>query len=102
MVDKIAELHKMILEEPDDPFLHYALGLEYVKKKYFQEAMSSFQTVLKFDENYVAAYYQLGLLFIEMDIVDVARTYILKGIQVAENKKDQKSRLELQELLENL
>lgn len=102
MIDKIAELNKLITEEPDDPFLHYALGLEYSKKKYFQEAMASFQTVLKFDENYLAAYYQLGLIFIELDIVDVAKTYIGKGIEIASRKKDYKTKHELEELLENI
>lgn len=102
MVDKIVELNKMISEDPSDPFLHYALGLEYAKKKNFQEAMSCFQTVIHLDENYIAAYYQLGLLFIELDIVDVAQTYIKKGIEMAINKKDVKSRGELQELLDGI
>lgn len=102
MIDKITELQKMLQEEPDDPFLHYALGLEFAKKKYFQEAMASFQAVLNFDENYVAAYYQLGLIFIELDIVDVAKTYILKGIKIAEDKKDLKTKHELEALLENI
>jgi tetratricopeptide (TPR) repeat protein len=102
MQDRIEQLKNMLMEDPSDTFLHYALGLEFAKKKNFQEAMSAFQTVIQLDENYVATYYQLGLLFIEIDIVDVAKTYILKGIDIAQKRKDNKSKAELEELLESL
>lgn len=92
----------MLLEDSQDPFLHYAMGLELAKKKNYQEAMSSLLQTIKLDENYVAAYYQLGILYIEIDIVDVARTYIEKGIEKAQLKKDFKATGELEELLEGI
>jgi tetratricopeptide (TPR) repeat protein len=101
-MERIDHIREMILDEPTDPFLHYALGLELVKKQHYQEAMAAFQKVITLDENYIAAYYQLGLVFIEIDIVDVARSYIEKGISKAIEKKDLKSRSELQELLEGI
>lgn len=101
-MDRIDQVKEMIIEDPNDPFLHYALGLELAKKQNYQEAMSSFQTVITLDENYVAAYYQLGIIFIEIDIVDVARTYIQKGIEKALLKKDMKAKGELEELLEGI
>jgi len=101
-MERIEQIHEMVKEDPNDPFLHYALGLEYAKKKNFQEAMSAFQKTIELDENYVAAYYQLGILFIEIDIVDVAKTYIEKGMEKAQLKRDFKSRAELEELLENI
>jgi tetratricopeptide (TPR) repeat protein len=102
MSSRIEQLREMLLEDPNDPFLHYAIGLELVGKKNYQEAMSAFQTVITLDENYVAAYYQLGIIFIEIDIVDVARTYIEKGIEKAVAKKDFRSKGELEELLEGI
>ena len=101
-MERIEQLKEMIIEDPNDPFLHYALGLELAKKKYYQEAMSSFQQTIMLDENYVAAYYQLGILYIEIDIVDVARTYIEKGIEKSQEKKDFKAKAELEELLEGI
>ncbi len=102
MVDRIQQLNEMLVEDPNDPFLHYALGLELAKKQNYQQAMSAFQAVITLDENYVAAYYQLGIVFIEIDIVDVARTYIQKGIEKAILKKDMKAKGELEELLEGI
>ncbi len=90
------------MEDPNDPFLHYALGLELAKKKNYQEAMASFLQTIKLDENYLAAYYQLGIIYIEIDIVDVARTYIQRGIDKAVQKKDLKTKAELEELLEGI
>jgi len=101
-VERIDHIREMIVDEPTDPFLHYALGLELVKKQHYQDAMAAFQKVLSLDENYIASYYQLGLVFIEIDIVDVARTYIEKGIEKAILKKDQKAKAEFEELLEGI
>jgi tetratricopeptide (TPR) repeat protein len=89
-------------DDPNDPFLHYALGLELVKKQNYQEAISAFQTVIQLNETYVAAYYQIAIIFIHLDIVDVARTYVNKGIEQALLKKDFKSKGELEELLEGI
>ena len=102
MVDRLEQLQEMLKEDPNDPFLHYAVGLELAKKKNYQEAMSAFQQVIQLDETYIAAYYQLGILFIEIDIVDVAKTYIEKGMEIAMLKKDFKSKGELEELLEGI
>lgn len=101
-MERIDQVREMLAEDPNDPFLLYALGLELVKKKNYQESMQAFQTVIKLDENYIAAYYQLALIFIEIDIVDVAKTYIKKGIDQAILRKDLKSKAELEELLEGI
>ena len=98
-MERIEQIKEMLGDDPKDPFLHYALGLELAKKKNYQEAMTSFLQTIKLDENYVAAYYQLGILYIEIDIIDVARTYIDKGIEKAQVKKDFKAKVELEELL---
>ena len=102
MVSRIDQLLEMLREDANDPFLHYALGLELAKKKNYQEAMSSFQKTISLNEDYVAAYYQLGIIFIEIDIIDVAKTYIQKGIEKAQHNKDFKSKRELEELIEGI
>jgi uncharacterized protein HemY len=101
-MERIETVREMLKEDPNDPFLHYALGLELVKKQHYQEAISAFQTVIQLNETYVAAYYQIAIIFIHLDIVDVARTYIHKGMDQALLKKDFKSKGELEELLEGI
>ena len=101
-MERVDQIRLMLMEEPLDPFLHYALGLELTKKENYQEAIASFQQVLQLDESYIAAYYQIAIIFIHIDIVDVAKTYIEKGIHQAEVKRDMKAKGELAELLEGI
>lgn len=101
-MDRKEELLIMLEEEKDDPFLHYALGLEYLKEMNYQEALRYFQKTLSLDNHYTAAYYQLGMIFRELDIVDVARDYFEKGKQIAEEQKDRRTAGEFEEALENL
>lgn len=53
----------MLEKEPDDLFLNYALGTEYVGELDVDQAEFQFKKVLQLDANYIAAYYQLGKLF---------------------------------------
>ena|SRR5687767_14764059 len=101
-MERVDQIRAMLLDEPLDPFLHYALGLELTKKENYQEAIAAFRKVLQLDESYIAAYYQIAIIFIHLDIIDVARTYIEKGIHQAEIKKDMKAKGELAELLEGI
>lgn len=101
-MERIDELQKLLQEDPDDPFLHYATGLERLKKLQYQEAIASFTTCLEKDPAYTAAYYQLGLVFMELDIVDVAARYLTQGLHYAREKKDFKSAAEFEEQLDAL
>jgi len=96
------ELQKMIAEEPGDPFLHYALGLEYLAEHNYQEALRCLQQTIQHDPDYTAAYYQLGIIFQVIDIVDVARDYWEKGKILAEKQNDRKTAGEFEEMLEGL
>ena len=99
---RLEELRKMLAEEPGDAFLHYALGLELIKLLQYQEAIAAFQATLAADETYAAAYYQLGKIFADLDIVDVAKDYYAKGEQLALAKNDRKAAGEFREAIELL
>ena len=101
-MERVDQIREMLAEDPSDPFLHYALGLELQKKEHYQEAIAAFQKVLQLDEAYIAAYYQTAIIFIHLDIVDVAKTFIEKGIHQAIIKKDLKAKSELAELLNEI
>ncbi len=96
------QLLQMLEEDPKDVFLHYALGMEFLSELKYQEALEKFQYCTELDETYVGAYYQLGSIFTELDIVDVAKKYIEKGIHFATQKQDRKAVGELRQLLDNI
>lgn len=46
--------------EPDDPLVLYGLGNEYLKLRRYQEAIQTFAHLIEIQEDYSAAYRQLG------------------------------------------
>ncbi len=74
-------------EHPDDPFNIYALATEYksfdpLKARYY------FEILLRDHENYVATYYHLGHLYIDLGEANKAREIFEKGIEIAAKNKD--------------
>lgn len=57
------DIVNLLEQEPEDVFLNYALAMELLNENEAL-AISQFQKVIKLDANYVAAYYQLALLYI--------------------------------------
>ncbi len=81
--NKIEELLGFLAEEPDDSFVKYALALEYVKAGHFDAALLYLNAVVERDENYLAAYYQLGKLLERTGDPVKAESIYLKGISIA-------------------
>ena len=63
---RLHQLLKLLEEDPKDPFMHYAIGLEYVSMKNYREGIAKFQDLIRQEEHYVPAYHQLGLLFAQL------------------------------------
>ncbi len=95
MIDRIQYLHTLLESTPDDVFLHYALGLEFIKKNDVPKAISKFETCISIDANYVATYYQLGKAYeANNDITNAINTY-KSGVEVATAAKDNHTLSEL-------
>ncbi|SDM22635.1 hypothetical protein SAMN05421823_111158 [Catalinimonas alkaloidigena] len=56
---RIAQLRQMQQEDPEDPFLLYALALEYQHEEP-QHAIRLFQNLMTQHPDYVGTYYQVG------------------------------------------
>jgi len=99
---RIDELKKFLLEDPSDKFSSYALALEYAESGNVAEAMVLLEQLLKRDEHYLAAYYQLGKLFEQKkEFIQASSTY-LKGLEIARIKNNQKTYNELKSALDML
>lgn len=82
----------LLKQEPKDLFLNYALGMEYAANpQTISKAEEQFKTVLSLDENYIAAYYQLGKLFEAQQNISEALVYFKLGLEKAKIKKDNKA-----------
>lgn len=100
--NKIEQLKFFLEKEPEDTFLNYALALEYLKIGLDVEAQSLLNNILKIDEEYLGAYYQLGKLLGQNEQYNEAVQWYKKGMRVAQQLKDVKAYNELRSALEEI
>lgn len=99
---RIQKLMEMQVSNPKDCFLGHALGLEYLKANDLEKAIMYFKNVLDIDYKYVGTYYHLAkALELQMNKDEAVLVYE-KGIQIAQELKDNHARNELQMALDDL
>lgn len=84
-------LLKLLENEPDDVFLNYALGIEYVAELNLPDGEACFKKVLSLNENYIPAFYQLGKLFESQLKNEEALDWFKRGLEKAKAQKDNKA-----------
>ena len=94
--DRLATLLGYLRDDPDDPFVRYALAQEYLKRGETAEALRFFEGLVAEHPEYVGTYYHLGKLYEALGQPDDAvRTY-RAGIDAATEASDTHARAELQ------
>ena len=93
---RLARLHEFLNNEPDDPFLKYALATEYLSLNDTEKALSYFNDLVINHPSYVGTYYHLGRLYETLGKKeDAVKTY-QTGMQVARKAGDNHAFSELQ------
>ena len=83
MTKRLEALLKFLAQDPDDTFTRYAIGLEYITSKEYDEAIKFLESVLALDKNYLAAYQQLGHIYAITNRKDKAVEVYQRGIESA-------------------
>ncbi len=97
--DRLATLLDYLRDDPDDPFVRYALAQEYLKRGDTAEALRFFEELAADQPEYVGTYYHLGKLYETLGRTpDAVRTY-RAGIDAATRASDLHARAELQSAL---
>jgi len=65
MNDRLEQLRALLLEEPKDGFLRYAIALELKRMGRSAEAIAGLEALLHDDPAHVPSYYQLAVLLSE-------------------------------------
>lgn len=60
----LQQYHQALALDPDNPRLHYLLGMAYYGRGKFEEALRELREALRLKPNYVEAHYQTGLLYL--------------------------------------
>ncbi|MEO6301978.1 MAG: hypothetical protein ABIP51_02280 [Bacteroidia bacterium] len=90
-LNRIDMLLAMLEKEPDDIFLNYALGIEYIGELDVQQSEFQFKKVLQMEPGYIAAYYQLGKLFESVLRNTEALEFYKTGLEKAKEVKNNKA-----------
>ena len=101
-MSRLDQLLKLAQTSPDDPLTHYAVALEYFNQQRFEEACDAFETTLRIDPNYLAAYYHKARTEIRAARTEAARATLTRGLETAQRLGDRKTEREMRELLETI
>jgi tetratricopeptide (TPR) repeat protein len=93
---RLEKLLNFLENEPNDPFLKYALATEYLNSNDLEKALSYYEDLLNNHPDYVGTYYHAGKLYERTDRKDDAVLTYQKGMEVARNAKDMHAFSELQ------
>jgi tetratricopeptide (TPR) repeat protein len=96
--NRVAMLVRMREEQPDDPFIPFALGMEFIMSNRPQ-ALHYFEETKRLFPEYLPVYYQLALLSLEREQTEEAKQYLNEGIAIATRQGEVKTLNELKALL---
>jgi tetratricopeptide (TPR) repeat protein len=99
---RLEQLLHFLEQEPNDPFLIYAIATEYKSMNELEKALMTFQSLMENHPEYVPTYYHLGKTLEALNRNEEAIEVYEKGIAVAMKMKDQHSARELREALQQL
>lgn len=95
MVNRLEKLLEFIDNDPNDPFLKYALATEYLRLNNQGEALKFYIDLVQNHEDYVGTYYHLGKLYELRQEQESALKIYQKGMEVAKKIKDHHALSEL-------
>lgn len=97
--DRIKILKGMIEKDAKDLFSNYALAMEYNSAGNHKDAQKILEFIIKADENYLAAYYQLGKILENQNKAPKAVEIYKKGADIAQKQGNYKTLGEINEAL---
>jgi len=92
---RLNQLLQFYEEDPKDPFNVYALANEY-KVSDPKKALKYFEILIQDHPSYVATYYHLAHLYIDLGMDDLAKLTFEQGIDMAVQNNDSFALRELQ------
>lgn len=98
-MNRYEEIQKMLQEQPDDNFLHYALALECVNMGQVENGTKILENLRQKAADYLPLYYKLGSIYGLTGNESKAVEVYEAGIRLAEDQQNFKTRDELKQAL---
>lgn len=96
---RLDQILQMLAKNPNDSFLNYAAALEFKKNQKPEVAIDILEKLIKRDENYLPAYFQLGKLYELILNRQMALQIYSKGKEIAVRQHDVKTLAEIENAL---
>jgi tetratricopeptide (TPR) repeat protein len=88
-------LQEMLVKDPTDVFLNYALGMELEKEEKLKEAERQYLKTLEINKDYLPCFYRLGQIAEKISTPDEAIKYYKQGLDLAKKQGDNRTASEL-------
>jgi len=99
---RVIQLKEFLAQTPADPFLNYALAIEYVGMNNDAEARKLLESLRENNPEYTATYYHLGKLYEREGNKTAAEETYREGIIITMKNREQHALAELQNALTNM
>ena len=87
-------------QQPNDPFLDYALAKEHEKLGHLGEAKDAYKELYQKHKEYLPLYYHYANFLLANGDELMALQIIQEGIQLADDQRDNHTKAELNQLLD--
>jgi len=94
--NRLQKLLEFYQNEPNDPFLKYALATEYLRLNEAEQALQYYEDLIQNHADYVGTYYHLGKLYEALNRKDDAIAVYQTGMRQARAAGDNHAFAELQ------
>ena len=95
-ISRLDKLLEFIKNEPEDPFLKYALATEYLRINETDKALAYYEDLTANHPKYVGTYYHLGKLYEALNRRDDAIKTYETGMKITKEQRDNHAFSELQ------
>lgn len=85
---RLERLIEMRKEDPNDPFLLYAIAMEHQNAQQLDLALSYYEELVQKHEDYVGTYYHLAKLYEVLQKREEAEACYQKGMNIARKQGD--------------
>lgn len=101
-ISRIDSIQQMLIDEPDDLFLRYALAMELRKVGRLEESLAAFIGLMEDETPHVPAFFMAAQQLVSTGELSRARQFLSDGIRQAETQGKQHAAAEMNELLATL
>jgi Flp pilus assembly protein TadD len=101
-MSRLEKIRQMLLAEPGDVFLRYALAMELDSSGAADESLAAYQSLMRDQPPHVPSFFRASQLLVRLGRFVPARETLEQGIQLALAQDDPHAAAEMNELLASL